>query len=53
MRDFIFDYVQPGMKVSFADTLLNKLLPEYLKDTGWTAEEALKAWDTSKPMPLK
>jgi hypothetical protein len=51
MRDFIFKYVQPGMKVSFADALLNKLMPKYLEKTGWTAEEALNAWDKGKPMP--
>lgn len=51
MRDFIFGYVQPGMKVSFADALINKLMPKYLDKTGWTAEEALSAWDKGKPMP--
>jgi len=51
MRDFIFNYVQPGMKTSFADMQLNKLLPRYLKETGWTAEEALRAWETGKAMP--
>jgi len=51
IRDFIFDYVQPGMKTSFADMLLNKLLPRYLKDTVWSAEDALAAWDAGKPMP--
>jgi len=51
IRDFIFNYVQPGMKTSFADMQLNKLLPRYLKDTGWTAEEALGAWERGKSMP--
>jgi hypothetical protein len=51
MRDFIFGYVQPGMKVSFSDALFNKLMPKYLEKTGWTAEEALNAWDKGKPMP--
>ena len=51
MRDFIFDYVQPGMKTSFSDMQLNKMLPRYLKDTGWTAEDAIKAWDTGATMP--
>jgi hypothetical protein len=51
MRDFIFNYVQPGMKVSFSDMLLNKLLPRYLDGTEWTKEQALKSWDEGTPMP--
>ncbi len=31
MRDFIFDVVQPGMKVSFALDTYNKILPRYIK----------------------
>jgi len=51
IRDFIFDYVQPGIKVSFGMMQLNKLLPRYLKKTGWIAEEALEAYESGKPMP--
>jgi hypothetical protein len=30
-RSWLFDYVQPGMKISFAHDTFNKLLPRYLK----------------------
>ena len=51
MRDFIFDYVQPGMKVSFAHAMFTKLLPEYLKNTKYTAEEVMAMYETGKPLP--
>jgi hypothetical protein len=31
MKSWLFDYVQPGMKVSFAYDTFNKILPKYLK----------------------
>jgi hypothetical protein len=31
MRSWLFDYIQPGMKVSFAHDTFNKILPRYLK----------------------
>jgi len=41
MRDFIFDVVQPGMKMSFAHDQYTKLLPEYLKK-GLTKEQCAR-----------
>jgi len=41
IRDFIFDIVQPGMKVSFAYDQYTKLLPEYLKK-GLTKEKCAR-----------
>ena len=53
MRDFIFDVVQPGMKVSFADMQFRKLLPRYLKDAKetMTAEEVMRRVKNNEPIP--
>lgn len=53
IRDFIFNVVQPGMKISFADMQLRKLLPEYLKQAGEkiTAEEVLARVEKGLPVP--
>jgi len=53
MRDFIFDVVQPGMKVSFADMQFRKLLPRYLKDAKETmpAEEVMRRVKNNEPIP--
>jgi len=53
IRDFIFNVVQPGMKISFADMQLRKLLPEYLKQAGEkiTAEEVLTRVEKGLPVP--
>lgn len=51
MRDFIFNVVQPGMKTSFAYDQLHKMLPRYLKGTGWTTEMVLDAVAKGKPLP--
>jgi hypothetical protein len=53
MRDFIFDYVQPGMKISFADMQLQKMLPKYLEKAGikQTPEEIMALVEAGKPVP--
>lgn len=51
MRDFIFDYVQPGMKVSFAHAMFTKMLPKYLEGTKFTAEEVMAMYESGKPLP--
>jgi len=53
VRDFIFDYVQPGMKTSFADMQLRKMLPKYLKAAGekMTAEEVMARYEKGLPIP--
>lgn len=53
MRSFIFDIVQPGMKTSFADYQLRKMLPEYLKKAGekMTAEEVMARYADGKSIP--
>lgn len=50
-RDFTFDIVQPGMKMSMADFLLNKYLPKYMEKTGWSAEQVMKAYEKGEKMP--
>ena len=53
MRSFIFDIVQPGMKISFGDWLFRKLLPDYLRDAGikMTPEEVMAYYKAGKPVP--
>lgn len=41
VRDFIFDVVQPGMKISFAYDKYNKMLPKILAEGG-TKEQAAR-----------
>lgn len=48
MRDFIFDIVQPGMKISFAFDKLHLLLPKYLKGTGITPQQAIADFAAGK-----
>jgi len=50
-RNFIFNVVQPGMKTSFAFDKFNKLLPKYLKGTGWTPEMVAEAYMKGDPIP--
>jgi len=51
IRDFIFGVVQPGIKASFAHDMIHKLMPRYLKKTGWTAEEVFATFDKGGKIP--
>jgi len=51
MRDFIFEYVQPGMKASFGDYLLRKVLTKDLEKTPYKYEDIMKMYEEGKPLP--